>query len=62
MKNGEPHPVVYETEKLFVFHHANAYEEDGHIVVDVSAYNSADVRLIFQQRIFNILMNFFSSM
>ena len=35
--------MVYETDNLFTFHHANAYEEDGQIIVDIAAYNSGEV-------------------
>lgn len=29
--------MVYEGRAIAVFHHINAYEEDGHVVVDVCA-------------------------
>ena len=31
-------PITYETEALFCFHHINAYEEAGHVVVDLIVY------------------------
>lgn len=43
MKTGKPHPVRYETDQLFLFHHINVYEENGEIIVDVAGYNDAEV-------------------
>lgn len=45
MDDGKLHPVTYETDRLFLFHQINAYEEDGEIVVDVAGYNDAEVRI-----------------
>jgi len=42
MSTGEIHPIVYETDNLFTFHHCNAYEENGQIVVDVAGYNDGN--------------------
>jgi beta,beta-carotene 9',10'-dioxygenase len=33
----------YETEPFFTFHHINAFERDGELVVDLSAYDDASV-------------------
>lgn len=33
-RTGETIPVIYEACPLFTFHHANAYEKDGCLVVD----------------------------
>ena len=38
-RNGDPMQVI-ETDPCFVFHHANAFEQDGHVVVDSICYNS----------------------
>lgn len=46
LTDGKIHPVVYESDPFFTFHHINAYEEDGQIVVDVSAYDRGDVGLV----------------
>lgn len=43
MENGKIHPVTYETDHLFLFHHINAYEQDEELIVDVSGYSDADV-------------------
>lgn len=43
LTDGKIHPVVYEADPFFTFHHVNAYEEDGQIVVDVAAYDRGDV-------------------
>lgn len=42
MVDGKPHPITYESEGFFTFHHINAYEEDGFLIVDVAAYNDAE--------------------
>lgn len=46
MEDGKVNPVIYETDQLFLFHHINAYEEDGEIIVDVAGYNDAEVRIL----------------
>ena len=37
-KNGEVLSSHHQCKAMFVFHHINAYEQDGCIVVDLSAY------------------------
>jgi beta,beta-carotene 9',10'-dioxygenase len=34
---------TYETEPFFAFHHVNAYERDGELVLDLCAYENADI-------------------
>jgi beta,beta-carotene 9',10'-dioxygenase len=34
---------TYEAEPFFAFHHVNAYEEDGELVLDVCAYPDAEI-------------------
>jgi carotenoid cleavage dioxygenase-like enzyme len=34
---------VYETESFFTFHHVNAFEHDGKIVLDIVAYRDASI-------------------
>lgn len=31
--------VKYYTDTMVVYHHVNAFEEDGHVIVDVIAYD-----------------------
>jgi carotenoid cleavage dioxygenase-like enzyme len=38
---GKAEKLIYETDDLFTFHHINAYEEDGNIILDVAAYDDA---------------------
>ncbi|WP_017299144.1 carotenoid oxygenase family protein [Nodosilinea nodulosa] len=38
-RNGDPMQVI-DTDPCFVFHHANAFEQDGQIVVDSVCYDS----------------------
>jgi all-trans-8'-apo-beta-carotenal 15,15'-oxygenase len=38
-RNGEPMQVI-DTDPCFVFHHANAFEQDGQVVVDSVCYDS----------------------
>ncbi|WP_197064838.1 carotenoid oxygenase family protein [Leptolyngbya sp. KIOST-1] len=38
-RNGDPMQVI-ETDPCFVFHHANAFERDGQIVIDSICYDS----------------------
>ena len=45
--NGQNLPIVYEADPFFAFHHINAFEEDGQIVVDVVAYDDGKVRDMF---------------
>ncbi|XP_037029629.1 beta,beta-carotene 9',10'-oxygenase-like isoform X2 [Bradysia coprophila] len=48
LTDGKNHPVVYEADPFFTFHHINAYEEDGQIVVDVAAYDRGDMVILLQ--------------
>ncbi|CAG7731600.1 unnamed protein product [Allacma fusca] len=43
LQSGAIHPVVYQSDGFFAFHHINAYEEDGQVVVDVAGYDRVDV-------------------
>ena len=38
-RNGQDPMQVIETDPCFVFHHANAFEQDGQIVVDSICYD-----------------------
>ncbi|XP_071440235.1 beta,beta-carotene 15,15'-dioxygenase-like [Hetaerina americana] len=41
---GKIIPMKYKSSKpFFVFHHINTYEEDGHLIVDVIAYDSPEL-------------------
>nr|AXQ06573.1 beta,beta-carotene-15,15'-dioxygenase [Pinctada imbricata] len=42
-KSGVPLSIKYTSEAQFTFHHINAYEEDGHLVLDMSAYKDAEI-------------------
>ncbi|XP_074645275.1 beta,beta-carotene 15,15'-dioxygenase-like [Tubulanus polymorphus] len=35
--------VRYVTDKLFTFHHTNVYEEDDHLIIDLSGYDNSDI-------------------
>ncbi|CAG0886907.1 unnamed protein product [Cyprideis torosa] len=41
--SGRVLPTRYEAEPVFVFHHINAYEEEGYVHVDVCAYDDGAV-------------------
>lgn len=45
MEDGKSSEVVYESDAFFTFHHINSYELNNCIVVDVVAYNDAEVSL-----------------
>lgn len=40
---GKLVPQIYEAPTFFTFHHGNAYEKDGYLVMDLSYYNDATV-------------------
>ncbi|CAL8110499.1 unnamed protein product [Orchesella dallaii] len=42
MEDGKVHPVTYETDQLFLFHHINAFEQDGELIVDVAGYSDGE--------------------
>lgn len=42
-KTGKVIPTKYVSNPFMVFHHANAYEEDGHIIIDLCAYENGDI-------------------
>ena len=37
--------TTYETTAFFTFHHGNAYEKDGHLIIDLAHYNDIKVQL-----------------
>ena len=41
-RTGETHPVVFNSSPFFTFHHANAFEKDGCLVVDYCKIEQAD--------------------
>jgi len=43
MEDGKLHPVIYETDQLFLFHHINAFEQNGELIIDVAGYNTGEV-------------------
>jgi len=43
MEDGKLHPVIYETDQLFLFHHINAFEQDDELIVDVAGYSDGEV-------------------
>ncbi|CAG7834109.1 unnamed protein product, partial [Allacma fusca] len=57
LTDGKVHPVVYESDPFFTFHHINAYEEDGQIIVDVAAYDRGDVVMNLENKRINELSN-----
>ena len=44
---GKRLDTIYEAPGFFCFHHGNAYEKDGHIVVDLSLYDDGKVGLVY---------------
>ncbi|XP_070552540.1 beta,beta-carotene 15,15'-dioxygenase-like [Ptychodera flava] len=40
---GEELETKYMTEAMFLFHHANAYEKDHHLIIDVFGYHDSDL-------------------
>ncbi|GBM84663.1 Beta,beta-carotene 15,15'-dioxygenase [Araneus ventricosus] len=40
---GQEVKTKFQSNALFFFHHVNAYEEDGHLVVDIMAFPSSEV-------------------
>jgi len=36
--NGKKYPILYKTDPFIVYHHINAYEEAGHVVLDLCGY------------------------
>jgi len=36
--------TVYEAPAFFTFHHGNAYEKDGHLIIDLSHYEDIKVQ------------------
>ncbi|CAN7939085.1 unnamed protein product [Ixodes hexagonus] len=42
-RTGKTHSGVWEADAFFVFHHMNAYERDGEIVVDMCVYMDASL-------------------
>jgi beta,beta-carotene 9',10'-dioxygenase len=42
-QNGENVPIMFDYDPCFIFHHANAYEKDGCLVVDFNKMVTADI-------------------
>ncbi|KAK3105429.1 hypothetical protein FSP39_025126, partial [Pinctada imbricata] len=42
-KTGKPVKTTYTGVSQFTFHHVNAYEDNGHLILDITAYKNADV-------------------
>lgn len=39
--------IKYYTEAMIVYHHVNAFEEDGHVIFDVIAYEDPSLYNMF---------------
>ena len=37
-ETGKRHPIKYQSSPFFYLHTINAYEEDGHLVIDICCY------------------------
>ena len=37
-ETGKRHPIKYQTSPFFYLHTINAYEDDGHLVIDICCY------------------------
>ncbi|XP_043455683.1 beta,beta-carotene 15,15'-dioxygenase [Prionailurus bengalensis] len=46
-RTGKPVPTKFYTDPMVVFHHVNAYEEDGCLVFDVIAYEDGSLYQLF---------------
>ena len=46
-KTGKAVSTRYYGDALVVFHHINAYEDDGHVVFDLIAYKDANLYNMF---------------
>lgn len=46
-RTRKPLPTKFYTDPLVVFHHVNAYEEDGCVVFDVIAYEDSSLYQLF---------------
>lgn len=46
-RTRKPVPIKFYTDALVVFHHVNAYEEDGCIVFDIIAYDDSSLYQLF---------------
>ncbi|MEQ2313063.1 hypothetical protein AMECASPLE_037754 [Ameca splendens] len=47
IKTGKATSICYHADALVVFHHINAYEDDGHLVFDIIAYKDANLYDMF---------------
>ncbi|MGH0115710.1 UNVERIFIED_CONTAM: hypothetical protein FKN15_046895 [Acipenser sinensis] len=46
-RTQKPVPMKFYTDALVVYHHINAYEEDGHVVCDIIAYKDSSLYDMF---------------
>ena len=51
-ETGKRHPIKYQTSPFFYLHTINAYEEDGHLVVDICCYARYILKLFVFQSLF----------
>ena len=42
-KTGKLIETIYEAPPFFSFHHGNAFEKDGHIIIDLSHYENGKI-------------------
>ncbi len=52
---GKIVPQIYEAPPFFTFHHGNAYEKDGYLIMDLSYYSDATVHSYLTIRSFGFL-------
>uniref|UniRef100_A0AAQ5YSI2 Beta-carotene oxygenase 1 n=1 Tax=Amphiprion ocellaris TaxID=80972 RepID=A0AAQ5YSI2_AMPOC len=49
-KTGKSTEIKYYTGAMVVYHHVNAFEDDGHVIIDVIAYNDTSLYEMFYVR------------
>ena len=49
-KTGNLIDTDYQAPAFFTFHHGNAYEKDGHLIIDLSHYDDIKVLYISLQK------------
>lgn len=57
-KTGKVVDTIYEAKPFFCYHHANAFEKDGHVVMDLCTYDDPAVSIWYQHEMEHLRVSY----